>query len=119
MITVETLINASLEKVWDFWTNPKHIINWNFASPDWHTPYVENDLRVNGKFKTTMASRDGKTSFDFEGEYTRIENHSLIEYTIIDGRKVAIQFKKQENSVLVTQTFEPESENSIALQQQG
>jgi uncharacterized protein YndB with AHSA1/START domain len=94
MITVKATINSSLEKVWDFWINPEHIINWNFASPDWHTPFAENDLRVNGKFISTMASRDGKMSFDFEGQYTTIKNHSLIEYKIIDGRKVSITFKK-------------------------
>jgi uncharacterized protein YndB with AHSA1/START domain len=119
MITVKATINSSLEKVWDFWINPEHIINWNFASPDWHTPFAENDLRVNGKFISTMASRDGKMSFDFEGQYTTIKNHSLIEYKIIDGRKVSITFKKQENLILVTQTFDPESENSLALQEQG
>ncbi len=119
MITVETTINATLEKVWNFWTNPKHIINWNFASPDWHSPFAENDLEVGKKFKFTMASRDGKMSFDFEGQYTTIKNHALIEYKIMDGRQVSITFKKQENLILITQTFEPESENSLALQQQG
>ncbi len=25
IITVETTVNAPLEKVWEFWTDPKHI----------------------------------------------------------------------------------------------
>ncbi len=33
-ISVEATVNATAEKVWSYWTNPKHIIKWNFASPD-------------------------------------------------------------------------------------
>ena len=32
-ITVEATVNAPIEKVWNLWTNPDHIINWNNASP--------------------------------------------------------------------------------------
>ena len=69
-ITVETTINAPVEKVWEFFTHPAYITKWYNASDDWHAPYAVNDLREGGKFKTTMASKDGKMSFDFEGEYT-------------------------------------------------
>jgi uncharacterized protein YndB with AHSA1/START domain len=50
IITVEVEINDSVEKVWDFLTNPEHIVRWNNASDDWHTPYAENDLRIGGRF---------------------------------------------------------------------
>jgi len=66
-ITVETTVKAPVEKVWTYWSEPKHITQWNNASDDWHTPKAENDLRTNGKFKSTMAARDGSMSFDFEG----------------------------------------------------
>lgn len=59
MITVKSTINASIEKVWKIWTTPEHIMKWNNASDDWHTPFAENDLKVGGKFKYTMASKDG------------------------------------------------------------
>ena len=72
-ITVETTIHAPTEKVWSFWTEPKHILRWNNASDDWHTPKAENDLRIYGKFKTTMAAKDGSFSFDFEGIYTDVK----------------------------------------------
>lgn len=48
-ITVETTINASIEKIWLYWTEPKHIEKWNNASDDWHTPHAENDLRIGGE----------------------------------------------------------------------
>ncbi len=37
-ITVEATISAPIEKIWQYWTNPEHIINWNFASDDWCAP---------------------------------------------------------------------------------
>lgn len=50
MITVETNINAPLDKVWSLWNEPKHITNWYFALDDWHSPRAENDLKIGGKF---------------------------------------------------------------------
>ena len=96
-ITVETTIKAPVETVWKLWTEPKHITRWCNASDDWHAPYAENDLRMNGKFKTTMAAKDGSMSFDFEGVYTKIQEHKLIEYTINDDRKVKIAFSSHGN----------------------
>jgi uncharacterized protein YndB with AHSA1/START domain len=45
-ITVSVEVCANIEKVWDFWTNPEHIVNWSFASDDWCCPSSENDLKV-------------------------------------------------------------------------
>jgi uncharacterized protein YndB with AHSA1/START domain len=53
-ITVETTINAPIEKVWEYWNEPEHVTGWAFASDDWEAPAAENDLRVGGKFKTTI-----------------------------------------------------------------
>ncbi|MBY0487547.1 MAG: SRPBCC domain-containing protein, partial [Flavobacteriaceae bacterium] len=44
-ITVEAIVNAPIEKVWKLWTGTEHIVKWNTASPDWHTPRAESDLR--------------------------------------------------------------------------
>ena len=79
-ITVETIVNAPLDHVWKVWNEPEHIMNWAFASDDWHAPRSENDLTVGGKFSTTMAAKDGSASFDFGGIYTAVKNHELIEY---------------------------------------
>lgn len=37
-ITVENIIHAPVTKVWEYWTKPEHIVKWNNASDDWHTP---------------------------------------------------------------------------------
>ncbi|MFV8391740.1 SRPBCC family protein [Flavobacterium sp. LB2P6] len=119
MITVQDTINASIEKVWELWTAPEHVMKWNNASDDWHTPFAENDLKVGGKFKYTMASKDGTMGFDFEGIYTNVVNPSLIEYEMADGRKVKIIFEKDEDSIKVIESFDPETENSEEMQKNG
>jgi uncharacterized protein YndB with AHSA1/START domain len=119
MITVKCNIDSKIETVWNCWTNPQHIVKWNNASEDWHTPHAENDLKVGGKFKSAMSSKDGKMSFDFEGEYTQVETHSFIEYKIADGRKVDIYFVALDNGVEIIESFEPENEHPEEMQSQG
>jgi len=119
MITVQTKVQAPLDKIWSFWTVPEHITKWNSASEDWHTPYADNDLKVGGKFKYTMASKDGTMSFDFIGTYSVIQDKRTIAYTIEDGREVIIIFEEQEDGVIIRESFDPELENPKELQQQG
>ncbi|MDI5948909.1 SRPBCC family protein [Flavobacterium yafengii] len=119
MITVQNTINASIEKVWELWTAPEHVMKWNNASEDWHTPFAENDLKVGKKFKYTMASKDGTMRFDFEGIYTNVVNHSLIEYEMADRRKVKIVFEKDAKGIKVIESFDPETENSEEMQKNG
>lgn len=118
-ITVEALIRAPIEKVWSSWTDPKHITKWNQASEDWHSPHAENNLRTGGKFKTTMAAKDGSMSFDFEGVYTKVQQHKVIEYAMADGRKVSVVFSQNGNQTKVVETFDPENENPIEMQRGG
>lgn len=118
-ITIETDIQAPVEKVWKYWTQPEHIVNWSYASEDWHTPAAENDLREGGKFKSTMAAKDGSMSFDFGGVYTRVNEHKVIEYTLDDNRTVAVTFSSEGNTTKVVETFEAESENPVEFQKSG
>jgi uncharacterized protein YndB with AHSA1/START domain len=118
-ITVETIVAAPIEKVWEAWNEPQHIIKWAFASPDWHAPYAENDLQGGGKFKTTMAAKDGSNSFDFEGTYTEVREQQLIAYVMSDGRKVVVNFEEVEGGVRVTESFDREFENPVEMQRTG
>jgi len=119
MITVKSTINASIHKVWEFWTLPEHIKEWAFASPEWHAPHAENDLREGGRFSTTMAAKDGSMSFDFWGEYTLVKQNDAINYTMGDGRKAEIIFTVTSNGVEITESFDPETENSEEMQRGG
>lgn len=118
-ITVEVKVNAPLEKVWDYWTNPQHIVQWCYASEDWHAPHASNDLRVGGKFNSRMEAKDGSMGFDFEGEYTKVEQHLEIEYELADARRVNIRFDSDGKETTVTETFDPENENTLELQRAG
>jgi uncharacterized protein YndB with AHSA1/START domain len=119
VITVETTVNAPIANIWSYWTEPKHITQWYFASDDWHAPFAENDLHVKGKFRTKMAAKDGSEGFDFTGVYTRIEKHKAIEYVIPDGRKVKISFSDLGPQTKVVESFDPENENPYEMQKGG
>jgi len=118
-ITVENAVNAPVEKVWKMWTGPEHIVKWNNASDDWHTPTAENDLRVGGKFLSRMEAKDGSFGFDFGGVYDNVKINELIEYTIGDGRKVSVRFTGNGGKTRVIETFEAEGTNPIEMQRAG
>lgn len=118
-ITIQTKIKAPVREVWNYWTDPQHIVNWNQATEDWHTPTSENDLRVGGKFLSRMEARDGSFGFDFGGVYSEVEPHQRIAYTMSDERSVEIDFSEKKGETHIVQSFDPESENSIEMQRQG
>lgn len=119
IITVSALINAPVEKVWLFWTDPRYIIHWSNASDDWHTPKAENDLKAGGRFLSRMEARDGSSGFDFAGKYDKVEEYRLIEYTLDDRRNVTISFVPDGNVTMVTEEFEAEQENPAEMQKKG
>ena len=117
-ITVETLVNAPIATVWRAWITPEHIVQWNSASPDWHTPRATVDLRVGGSFCSRMEAKDGSMGFDFEGTYTRIDEHELIECSF-GGRTLRVEFIMGEQGVTVRETFEAETTHPAEQQRQG
>lgn len=119
IVVVQAVVNAPIDKIWEYWTNPGDITRWYFASDDWHTPRAENDLRTGGKFNIRMEAKDGSGGFDFWGIYTKIIFNKQIEYTIGDGRKVKIQFVVKDNKTEIFESFETENENSIEMQRGG
>lgn len=118
-ITIQTVVKAPIEKVWECWNKPEHITGWAFASDDWEAPSSENDLRVGGKFKTRMQAKDGSSGFDFTGIYTAVRENELIEYDMDDGRHVKSEFKETPDGVQITTTFDPETENPEEMQRSG
>lgn len=118
-ITIQSTIDAPVEKVWQYWNTPEHITQWNHASDDWHSPKAENDLRAGGRFNFNMAAKDGSFSFDFEGTYDEVIPNHRLAYTIADGRKVEVDFKSNGDTTEVVETFEAESVNSLEMQQAG
>lgn len=118
-ITVQTTVSAGIQKVWDSWTLPEHITNWNAASDDWHCPAATNDLRKGGRFCATMAAKDGSMSFDFEGLYDEVIHHQKIAYSLADGRQISVLFEPFGDKTRIIETFDAENENSIEMQRAG
>jgi uncharacterized protein YndB with AHSA1/START domain len=118
-ITINATVNAPVEKVWKNWSTPSDIVNWNTASPDWHTPRAENDLRKGGKFLSRMEAKDGSFGFDFEGIYDEVVPHKQIAYTMPDGRHVNMDFVSKGNATDIEIVFDAESENPVEMQRGG
>jgi uncharacterized protein YndB with AHSA1/START domain len=118
-ITVETTVNAPIEKIWESFTKPEHITKWNFAADSWQCPNAENDLQKGGNFSYRMEAKDGSFGFDFGGTYDEVEENKRIAYTIADGRKVEVKFIPEGNKTRVIETFEAENQNDIEMQRGG
>ena len=117
-IVVSTLVAAPIQEVWRAYTTPEDIQQWNAASPDWHTPTASVDLRPGGRFCSRMEARDGSFGFDFEGEYTKVVPHRLIEYTF-GGRTAVVEFVDGADGVAVTVSFDGETTHSEEQQRTG
>jgi uncharacterized protein YndB with AHSA1/START domain len=118
-IMIETTLHEPIVKIWEYWTEPRHIVQWNNASSDWHTTTCQNDLTVGGRFLSRMEAKDGSFGFDFSGAYDDIKPNELISYTLDDERKVEIRFFQQANSIHIVEIFEAENENSFEQQRSG
>lgn len=118
-ITVQTTIQADIDKVWNSWTKPEHITNWNFANEEWCCPKAKNDLKPNGKFTYRMEAKDGSMGFDFSGNYEKVIEKELITYKMEDGRLVKVDFSNNGNEITLIETFDTEGTNSDEQQRAG
>lgn len=119
IIEVSTVVPTTLEEAWDYWNAPKHIVNWYFASEDWHTPTASNNVEVEGTFDYRMEAKDGSFGFNFIGTYDDVKKHSFVKATLGDGRSLEVTFKDLGNGIKVVERFELEQENSEELQRSG
>jgi uncharacterized protein YndB with AHSA1/START domain len=117
-IKVEKNVHAPIKKVWDAYTTPTDIVQWNAASDDWHTVTASVDLRIGGTFSSRMEAKDGSFGFDFAGTYTNIIPQQLIEYSFGD-RGAKVEFDERSDGVLVTVSFDADSTHSVEQQQAG
>lgn len=117
-IDVHTTVRAPLAEVWRAYTTPADIVRWNAASDDWHTTRATVDLRPGGAFCSRMEARDGSVGFDFEGTYTTVVPHALIEYAF-GGRQARVAFRETRDGVLVEVSFDAEDTHTIEQQRDG
>lgn len=117
-ITVEATVRAPIGAVWDAYSNPEDIMQWNAASDDWHTTRSTVDLRPDGHFCSRMEAKDGSFGFDFEGTYTNVVPNHLIEYDFGD-RKARVEFEETPAGVRVRVSFDSEDTHSTEQQRDG
>ena len=117
-IIIKTTVSADKQKVWDYYTLPKHITKWNFADPSWHCPVATNDIKVGGRYVARMEAKDGSFGFDFDAVYKEVNDGKNFTYEF-GGRLATIEFTESNGQTEVIITFDPETENSIDLQRQG
>lgn len=117
-ITIDTIVNSSISKTWNFYTEPQHITQWNFADPSWHCPSATNDMKIGGKYLARMEAKDASFGFDFEAYYTEINEGKNFTYEF-GGRKCTVQFEEIGDATKVTISFDPETENPIEMQRTG
>jgi uncharacterized protein YndB with AHSA1/START domain len=117
-ITVETSIAAPIEVVWQAYTTPEDIIQWNAASDDWHTTRANVDLRVGGEFSSRMEAKDGSVGFDFSGIYTSVVPYHALEFQF-GNREANVQFVQSGSNVNVRVTFDAEQLHPIEHQREG
>jgi uncharacterized protein YndB with AHSA1/START domain len=80
VVRIERTFRASIEHVFDAWTDPEVMRRWFHCEPDWDTPDAEVDLRVGGKVRVVMRKPDG-TEVEAHGEYTLIDRPHRLEMT--------------------------------------
>jgi uncharacterized protein YndB with AHSA1/START domain len=117
-IVVATTISAPIGQVWQAYTTPQDIVQWNAASDDWHTTSASVDLRPGGSFSSRMEAKDGSFGFDFAGTYTQVVPNRLLEYSFGE-RNARVDFVETSAGVEVTVAFDAEETHSIEQQQGG
>ncbi|WP_026967981.1 SRPBCC family protein [Algoriphagus terrigena] len=118
-ITVAAEIAAPVNQVWTAYNSPRHIVKWNCASPDWHSPSATNELEPGGSFSYRMEAKDGSMGFDFEGVFQEVKPNELVSYVMGDGRGAEVVFEDKGDKTLVTVTFDAEEMNSEEMQREG
>jgi uncharacterized protein YndB with AHSA1/START domain len=119
-ITVNITILKPIEKVWDFFYQPKHIVKWNFTTTNWHCPKAVIDFREGGRFDYRLEYKDKSFGYHFSGIIDEIRPLEYVRTVLDDGRKVEVYFKKlDENATEIIEVFEPEVQHSREMQRTG
>lgn len=107
-IVVHAHIKKPVTEVWEIWTQPEHIQQWNFAHESWHCPSASNDPSVGGRFSWRMEARDGSMGFDYAGTYLEVDPARFVRMRLDDGREVQLEFQEEEHGTHIIETFEPD-----------
>ena len=118
-ITVETYVPVPPEQAWAAHTDADAITRWNFASPDWHCPSAEVDLRAGGRHCARMEAKDGSFGFDYEGVYETVDAPAAFVLVLGAGRRVETTFTSESRGTRVRTVFDADASAPIDMQREG
>lgn len=97
-VNIDKIINASIEKVFDAWFNPKLLSQFMRGMPEMPESEVEIDPREGGHFTFTMLL--GEKKIPHTGTYLQISRPDKLvftwvsEYSVVDNSTVTLNFTK-------------------------
>ena len=97
-VNIEKTINASIEKTFDAWLNPKMLSKFMRGMPDMSETEVEIDAREGGRFTFVMCLGDEK--IPHTGRFLEISRPDRLvftwesQYSVVDNSTVTLNFTK-------------------------
>lgn len=79
-VSVETLINAPIEKVWRAWTEPALVMGWFGSDPGGKVLKAALDVRPGGYFEVTFRDAD-LTEHTCSGIYKEVQEYSRLTFS--------------------------------------
>jgi uncharacterized protein YndB with AHSA1/START domain len=81
-VTLERVLDAPIDLVWQMWTDPEHFAAW-YGPTGASVPVIETNLTVGGTrhFCIEMQTPDGQSRMWFVGEYRVIDPPTRLVYT--------------------------------------
>src|SRR3982750_2754101 len=83
-VEFERIFDASVERVWQAWTNPEELKKW-WGPNNVIIPECEIDLRVGGRIYIVMEATEAMgeykgTRWPMEGKFTQVDPNSRLTY---------------------------------------
>ena len=105
-LTEELFIDAEPERVFDAWTEARHMTAWWAHDGEFRTETFESDLRAGGRWLVRFRAVDGSLS-GAEGEYLRVERPSHLSFTwkadwdVGGPTQIELEFQKRGKGTVV------------------
>jgi uncharacterized protein YndB with AHSA1/START domain len=110
VLRIERSFDASIERVFEAWTNEEVLRRWLYGMPGWETPTAEVDLRVGGTIRIVMRDPVEGTEAGARGEYSVVDPpHRLVFTWVWDDRPeeqqlIELEFSEQDGRTTVQMT---------------
>lgn len=76
-VSIETTIEATIEEVWQAWTDPTCVRQWFGSDPNGKVLSANLDVRPGGHFEVTFLDSDG-TEHTCSGKYDSVKRFSRL-----------------------------------------